>query len=252
MKYIPPIDTKRLSIELAELTIEDAEKLCEIPAVYEQRTASELLSRITRSSDRASAVADPRMWSVNERMYVIACYMAAVREDGPDFPIGKGHFSDYLLASTDYVAEVEFEYAGKKLIYSPLLGYQAEIIETLIADGTYKKTSFSWWCGAMAACVRGEDEQPLEYVDNGSYEKALVERITGIRKLSESEFIGLFDGYLIASQRAAHFVYAITSSHGVLAAQVSDRAEGVPELAPARFPSHTAIGARTRDVMEFV
>ncbi|MBD8671647.1 hypothetical protein [Pseudomonas lurida] len=251
MKYIPPINTRRLSIELTELDMDDIQDLCEIPAVFDQRTASVLLSRIARSSDRPGAVTDPRLWSVNERMYVIGSYMAATRDDGPDFPLGEGHFSDYLLLNTDYPDQVEFEHEGNTLIYTPLLGYQAEIIETLIADGTYKKTAYSWWCGAIAACVRGVDEQPLVYVDDGSSEKVLIERIAGVRKLKDSQFVGLFDAYLLAAQRAAHFVYAITSEYGVLAAQVSDVSEGVPELAPARFPAHSAISERSREVMGF-
>ncbi|WP_219097744.1 hypothetical protein [Pseudomonas sp. UMAB-40] len=256
MKYISPVNTRRVSVEMSELLIEDVEKLCEIPAIYEQRTASELLRRVCKPIDRPGAVADPRFWSVNERIFVIGNYMAATRSDGPDFPVGDethgGHFSDYLLAGADYVADIPFTFDGITWLYSPLLGYQAEVIEALIAGGAYKATDFSWWCAAMAACLRAADEEPVVYVDDASYEAALVERITPLRKLAESQFVGLFHAFLDAQQQAAHLVHAITSSFGVVAAPVSERAEGAPELAPACFPAHTCISRGARAVMGIV
>jgi hypothetical protein len=256
MKYINPINTRRISVEMSELLIEDVEKLCEIPAIYEQRTVSELLRRICKPIDRPGAVADPRFWSVNERIFVVASYMAATRDDGPDFPVGEkgsgAHFSDYLLANTDYASDIPFSFEGEALLFSPLLGYQAEIIEALIAGGTYKPTDFSWWCGAMAACVRGANDDPLEYTDDASYETALVGRIAAIRQMPEAKFVGLFHAYLDATQMGAHLVHAITSSHGVIAAPVSEPKEGGPELAPARFPAHTCISFGARRAMGFV
>ena len=256
MKHINPVNTRRISVEMSEMLIEDAEALCEIPAVYEQRTVSELLRRVCKPIDRPGAVSDPRFWSVNERIFVVANYMAATRDDGPDFPVGKGtdagRFSDYLLADSDYVGDIPFEFDGRELLYTPLLGYQAEIIESLIAGGMFKKTDFSWWCAAMAACVRGADDEPLQYIDDASYEAALLARIEPIRKLVDSQFVGLFQAYMQVQQRGAHLVHAITSSYGVVAAPVSDRPEGAPELAPACFPPHTAISHGARSALGFV
>lgn len=256
MKYISPVNTARISVEMSEMLIEDVEKLCEIPAVFEQRTVSELLRRVCTPIDRPGAVTDPRFWSVNERIFVVATYMAATRDDGPDFPVGNdkngGHFSDYLLSDTDYVGDIPFTSGGRDMLFTPLLGYQAEIIEALIAGGTYKATDFSWWCAAMAACVRGADEEPVPYTDDASYEAALVSRITPIRKLKDRQFVGLFHDFLEVQQRGAHLVHAITSSFGVVAAPVSERAEGEPELAPACFPAHTCISVGARAVMGFV
>lgn len=251
MKYIAPIHTLRISVDMTEIDIDSSEAVCMIPVQFEQRTATELLKGIIRPIDRAGAVADPRMWSVSERMYVIAMYMSATRDDGPDFPIGKGKFSDYLLDGADYVADVPFESNGKELIYSPLHGYQAEIIETMIAGGTYSKTSYSWWKACIAACVRGADEEPIPYVDDGQYETELAKRIESVGTLADSEFAELFDSYLVAAQRGAHMLYAITNVHGVLAAQVSepDAEKGVPELAPARFPALSAVSLRARQIM---
>lgn len=256
MKYISPVNTTRISVEMSEMLIEDVEKLCEIPAVFEQRTLSELLRRVCKPIDRPNAVADPRFWSVNERIFVVANYMAATRDDGPDFPVGEiadgGHFSDYLLSGTDFAADIPFEFEGREMLYTPLLGYQAEVIEALIAGGTYKATDFSWWCAAIAATVRGADEEPQAYTDDASYEKALVERITAIRALADSQFVGLFHAYLDVQQRGAHLVHAVTSAFGVVAAPVSERPEGAPELAPACFPAHTCISRGSREVMGWV
>lgn len=251
MKHIPPIHTDRISVAMVEIDIDHSEAVCTIPAVYEQRTATELLRGIIRPIERAGAVADPRMWSVSERMYVIAFYMSATRDDGPDFPIGKGKFSDYLLDGTDYVAEVPFQCDGKDLIYSPLHGYQAEIIEMLIEGGRYSKTSYSWWKACIAACVRGADEEPTAYIDDGRYETELIKRIEAVGALADSQFAALFDSYMQASDRGAHMVHAITNVHGVLAAQVSEpnAEKGVPELAPARFPALSAVSIRARQIM---
>jgi len=251
MKYIAPVNTNRISVELSEIDIDHSEAVCAIPVQFEQRTATELLKGVIRPIDRPGAVADPRMWSVSERMFVIALYMSATRDDGPNFPIGNGKFSDYILDGTDYVAEVPFECNEQSLIYSPLLGYQAEIIETLIAGGTFSNTSYSWWKACIAACVRGADEEPTPYIDDGQYETELVKRIHSVGGLADSEFAALFDAYLQAAQRGAHMVYAITNVYGVLAAQVSepDAEKGVPELAPARFPAVSAISIRARQIM---
>jgi len=256
MKYINPVNTRRISVEMSEMLIEDVEKLCEIPSVFEQRTATELLRRVCKPIDRPNAVADPRFWSVNERIFVIASYMAATRDDGPDFPVGDdkdgGHFSDYLLSEADYVGDIPFSFDGNDALYTPLLGYQAEIIESLIAGGTYKPTDFSWWCAAMAACVRGVNEEPEPYTDDASYETWLVKRITGIRKLVASEFVQMFHAFQDVQLSGAHLVHAITGSFGVVASPVSERAEGAPELAPACFPAHTAISSGARAVMGIV
>lgn len=253
MKYINPVNTRRISVEMSEMLIEDVERLCEIPAVFEQRTASELLRRVCKPIERTGAVADPRFWSVNERIFVIGNYMAATRDDGPDFPVGDeksgGHFGDYLLADSDYVGDIPFTCDGRDLLYTPLLGYQAEMIESLITGGTYKPTDFSWWCGAIAACVRGADDEPVPYTDDASYETALVARITAIRKLTDTQFVGLFHAFQEVEQRGAHLVHAVTSSFGVVASPVSERPEGAPELAPACFPAHTCISSGARAVM---
>lgn len=260
MKHIAPINTKRLTLEMREMDMDLVEDLCAIPASLNERTSTALLRGVATSAERRGAVADPRFWSVNERIYVIACYMAATMDDGPDFPVGKGHFSDYLLGNTDYVAEVPFQCQGMNMVYSPLLGYQAEMIETLIEGATVingrplKKTAYSWWCCAMAATVRRADDDVYEYTDDASYEDFLKVRIAEIRALKDSEYLSLFDAYHDALARGAHLVYAVTTMHGVLANQVSvpDESQGVPELAPARFPAHSAISERAREIMGFV
>jgi hypothetical protein len=257
MKYIQPLNTERLSVTMSLLNMDQVEALCEIPAVYEQRTYTALLRHVCTPIDRPGAVADPRMWSINERIYATAYYMSQTREDGPDFPIGHGHFRDYLLGSTDFtpdVANIAFEFEGRQMIYSPMLGYQAETIESLIAGGTFKATNYSWWAATMAACLRGADEEVLVYRDDAQYESVLLERIHEVRRLADTQFVGLFDWYRQCEQQGAHLVYASTNLHGVIAHQVSvpDEEKGVPELAPARFPPHSCISERARHIMGFV
>lgn len=252
MKYLNPINTRRVSVEMSEMTIEDVEKLCEIPAIFEQRTLSELLRRVCKPIDRAGAIADPRFWSVNERIFVVANYMASTRDDGPDFPVGEGHFSNYLLSDSDYVGDIPFSFDGNEGVYTPLLGYQAEIIEALIAGGTYKSTDFSWWCADMAATMRGANEQPEPYVDDAQYESWLVKRIASLRKLEANEFVRMFQAFVKVRDSGAHLVHAVTNSYGVVAAPVSERKEGAPELAPACFPARSCISSGASSLMGVV
>lgn len=257
MKYINPVNTARISVEMSVLNMDQVEALCEIPAVFEQRTYTALLRHVCKPIERHGALSDPRMWSINERTYVAAYYMSSTRDDGPDFPIGKGHFHDYLLGGTDFtpeVANIGFEFEGREMIYSPMLGYQAEIIETLVEGGTFKKTNYSWWAATMAACLRGADEEPLPYIDDAQYEEALLARIHAVRQLADPQFVALFDYFRQCEQQGAHLVYAVTNLHGVVACQVTepDAEKGVPELAPARFPPHSCISERARQIMGFL
>jgi hypothetical protein len=258
-KYINPVNTRRISVNMEELEMDQIQALCEIPAVHEQRTISKLLSFICKPIDRPGAVADPRHWSVNERMHVVASYMSGTRDDGPNFPLHeKGDtrqtfYADYILEQTDYVADIPFQFGGESLIFSPMLGYQAEAIETLIDDGVYQATDYSWWCASMAACVRGVDDEPLVYIDDASYAAALVERITPIRRMKDRKFCAFFDAYMDATMTAAHLMHVVTSQYGLVAAKVSETpGEEVPEVVTARFPAHSCISERARQIMGFV
>lgn len=257
MKSIQPVHTLRLSVQPRELTIGQAQLLCAIPYQFAQRTITEFLRAVCTEIPRASGhpcVMDPLQWSVNERMHVTIYYLAAILDegDGPDFLLGKGHLHDYLLSGADYVEAVTFTHGNEAMLCTPLHGYQAEAIETLVETGALPKTYFSWHLGVMAACIRGVDEPPIEYSDPASYGKALLDRINELKGVPESDFLELYDLYANASLSLQHFVHAVFNHEGVVAAQVTEpNAEtGVPELGLARFHPRTGISQRTCDLLD--
>jgi len=255
MKSIQPVHTLRLSMELRELTIGQAQELCTIPYQYAQRTVTAFLNAactpIPRPHGRP-AVTDPLMMSVNERMHITVFYLAAMLDDGPDFQLGDGHLHDYLLAEADYVDRVPFEHRSERMFCTPLHGYQAEGIESLVETGALPKTFFSWQLGVMAACVWGEDETPFEYRDPASYSKKLLARIEELKGAPETDFVELFDAYSQVSQSLQHFVHAVFNKEGVLAHQVTepDVETGVPNLGLARFHPRTGISRGACELLE--
>jgi hypothetical protein len=259
MKSIQAVHTLRISVQPRELEIGQVADLCTIPYRFAQRTITKFLRAACEHIPRPEGklqVTDPLLWSVNERMNVVIFYLAAVLEDGPDFKLGKGHLHDYLLGESDYVEFVEFDHCGDAMLCTPLHGYQAEAIETMVETGVLPKTYYGWHMGVMSACVRGVDEVPIEYVDPASYSKALLARITALKKCPETEFMQLFNAYSVASLRLQHFVHAVFNAEGVLAAQVTEPGPGadgeaeVPELGPARFHPRTGISRGACELLE--
>jgi hypothetical protein len=257
MKSIQPVHTLRISVQPRELTIGQVQELCAIPYRFDQRTVTAFLRAACEPIPRAGGkpqVVDPLLWSVNERMNVTIFYLAAMLEDGPDFQLGNGHLHDYLLSGADYVASVPFDYRDEPMLCTPLHGYQAEAIETLIETGVLPKTYFSWQLGVIAACVWGADEEQAPYSDPASYGKVLQERIGDLRNMPETGFVDLFDAYSEASLQLQHFVHAVFNGQGVVAAQITepDEATGVPELGYARFHPRTGISEGARQLLEAI
>lgn len=259
MKAIRPVHTKRISADLRELQTGQVQELCKIPVQYEQRTVTAFLRSIMRPIERKTgspALDDPLYWSVNERMYVTACYMADMLDDGPNFALGELRLSDYLLTNTDYVSQVEFEFEGEQLLFSPLLGYQAEAIESLLETGRFEKTFLNWTAGYMAACMRGVlDEAPGQYSDPNQYQDLLAERIEKILTIPESRFALLYSAFTEAALSAQHFVHATVTRYGVVAVQVTDpvtpEGQEVAVRATARFRPRSAVSKGTLSLVAF-
>lgn len=259
MKSIQPVHTRRISVALRELSIGQVQELCTIPAIYEQRTVTQFLRAIMQPIERTTgepAITDPLMWSVNERMNATIWYMAAMLDDGPNFALGDLNLSDYLLAGADYVEEVPFQYGEESLVFTPLHGYQAEAIEALIAGGQFEKTFLNWNAGYMAACMRGQADEPIAYENPAQYQEVLAERMRGVLSIPETTFAGLFASFLDAASSAQHFVHAVVTEYGVVARQVTDPqpAEGagdseVPGFGTARFRARSAISSRAREIV---
>src|SRR5262245_7316563 len=99
------IRTRRLAVTLREMTIGDTIYLCKLPPDLNEAGTTETLKRIVEpdAQPRGGQVTDPLFWTVQERALCIAHYLAHTQEDGnPDFAVGDGKYSDYLLDGADY------------------------------------------------------------------------------------------------------------------------------------------------------
>ena len=112
MIHIPKFRTRRITATLRELSIGESIKIASIPAHLEEATCTAFLRCAIES---ATGVEDPANWTVQERIFGIAHYLASSAEDGPDFSLGDGRYSDYLAGASDIptaVASVEVGEVG--------------------------------------------------------------------------------------------------------------------------------------------
>lgn len=250
MIYFDPLRTKRMSVDLKELSIDDAETLCMMPELLEQASTTAMLQQVVIPNDREfpGHVGDPRMWTVQERMMVMAHYMAHTTDDGErNFQLGKdGHLSDYLLNGTDYVDCISLGLIdGDEVLMRPLLGFQAEAIERLVMGGRFRPNRLSWWACAMACQMTKAGDEPKEFVGDADYSDWLFARATAIRAVPESEFLQLLYAFLEGTKQLDHF-FRIVFRDQSIAAMASKEDSG---LDPARFPLHAALSAGTLQVL---
>lgn len=238
MIHITPLRTRRLSIRLREIAIEDAIKLASITTGKTELETSEFLrftvQEATTPTDKH--VTDPRAWTVQERMFVVCHYLATVSPEGPNFTVGdKATYSDYLMPGTDYprVEIIDCGVIGESAWQMrPMLGAQAEAIESLQferPDAAY----FHWFTGAMAAQLLKSDEtapDPIKSVPE--YRDWLRDRIAWFGRLPESEYAELTRVWIAGQDQLKHFFQIDFNSNGALALPVGGSADSLPA---ARF-----------------
>lgn len=252
MIHFDPVLTSRLALNMREISLEGAEEVCSTPVALEQRAISTFLGHILTPIDPNTPF-DPRMLSVNERAYIMVKYMAATLPDGPNFSVGPARLSDYLLEGTDFVQTLalDFELGGEPLSLMPLYGYQAEVIEGLIAAGALPTREASWTITSMACRLVSTSTPAMVYKDDRDYERKLVERYNELVRLPERTFMELLDAYLEADRRMAHFLYIRPATHdgkAELVAYPVSEGEGGAALPAARFPTLSALTERTRQL----
>lgn len=244
------IRTPRLQVELYELRASDAIYLCQIPEDRTELGIQEFLLRCVTPCDspRRGQVVDPRLWTVQERAFVVAHYMAHVLEEGGDFQIGEaGRLSDYLHDLTappdrHHVASI----SGRRYDAIPLLGFHAEAIERLVIAEELKADRSGWIVGAMGATLIEQDQAPLSPEDIDSrIDQVLGERCTALLELPESEFIELAFAWLEAVSGPMTHIFEIGfSDSGIVFMPKKE----VPDLPPARFPVSDTIREATRNI----
>ena len=95
MIHFPILRTRRLTVQLRELPIAESIAVASMPPhLYEASCTAFLRGAI----ETVDGISDPAQWTVQERTLAVCHYLACTLEDGPDFAVGNGRFSDYLDA----------------------------------------------------------------------------------------------------------------------------------------------------------
>jgi hypothetical protein len=239
MIYFRPLETKRLSVQLRELTIQQAVELAAIPVHKHEAAVSALLGHIVKSA--AGEHREPGRWTVQERMLVVAHYIACTTEGAGNFAIGQsGQFLDYLDEAVDAApASAEAgEACGDLWRVRQVSGDEARVMEGLCSS------RFDWVAADMAARMEepgGEAEtRPDATVNPGQFAQWLHDRVTLFKAMPETDFEAMFTAYRRGLVELHHLFWVELADEGYVALP---RKGGGASAAPARFQASSALGA---------
>ena len=249
MINFPLLRTKRLTIQLRELTIGEAITIAAMPVSHEQAECTAFLRSAVQSVD---GVADPADWTVQERALAVCHYLACTSDDGPDFSVGKGAYSDYLDAARDYPLEsVELgEAAGDQWSIRHLTGRMAESVERLQGElknaaGNPVPNRLHWLLGGMACQLTRRDETIPAESQEGAFDEWLLHRMQVFAAFPESDFARLMLMFADGREQLAHLFRLEFSETGLVAMPVRAEKEGAEgekiTLPPARFPCRACL-----------
>lgn len=227
---------------MKELAMLNAIKLATIPSYLNEEATTYHLRSVLESVDADDkALSDPLMWTVQERIFGIAHYIASTQDDEPDFEVGEGHYSDYLIGEKQFAVEqVEIgEIEGDIWTAKPLLGYMAEAIERLHGEVEGVEGEAHWVLGLMAAqLIPNGDELNVPVSE---YEAALYERMKALINFPESIYVQLLGKLKNANQEMCHLFDIWVEESGIVI--LPKRGAKLPN---ARFPASTTITSVAR------
>jgi hypothetical protein len=241
MKHFPVLLTNRLTVQLRELSIGQSVNLAGIPDHALEASCTAFLRAAVES---AKGVYDPLHWTVQERCFVVAHYLACVADDGPDFSLGFSKFTDYLEAEADhYVDQVEIgEIAGDQWRIRQLTGAMAESIERLVGEIDVPGR-LHWLLGAMAAQLVRKNEDIPELQRESVYDQWLLDRMRIFGAFPDSDFKPLIGAYLVGLD-SLHHLFSINFDDRGIVALPRKGADG--SLPPARFPVLSCLSTTAR------
>jgi len=243
MTTFAPLRTRRLDVQLQELSIGDEIALCHLPELAHEKSLTAFLERAVEAAHAPTEhhVASPRAWSVGERLLTLAHYCVHTREDGPDYAVTDvSKLSDYLDIDKDASASpTTFEACGDRWVLRPLIGAALEVLEGL--QGQMPLTGREFWIiGAMSAQLLREGEViPDPVAEFAEYGQWLQRRIVTMAAMPSTAFDVLFAQYADAMQAGGQFFRIWFDKQGVI---VLPKEAGAA-TPPARFPVHSCIGA---------
>jgi hypothetical protein len=246
MILIPPLRTRRLSVQFKELSIGAAIRLAGIHPRQHEFATSEFLKAVVDAAATPTDkhVADPRLWTVEERTLAVCHYLAAVADNGEaDFQVGEaGKLTDYLDTGRDYVATAPAgQAADDKWQMVPLTGMAAEVIEGLAGDvDGVPAGRMHWLVGTMAAQMvrvdaEGKPLEPLAPDSDAELSEWIRGRMRVLSEFPESAFSQLLAARAAGMRALAHFFVTDTSDDGLVCLPAR-KGEGGEQLPPARFP----------------
>lgn len=234
--YIPPLRLQTQTIQMQELTIGQALNIASMPVHLMEASTTAFLRYATEKAERV----DPLFWTIEERMIGVAHYLAATSDGEPDFPIGDGKFSDFLIPDDKprLFMKDAGEVAGDSWHVRPLTGMLAESIERIASSGIGNFTESAYWTTARMACqmFRHGESIPDANTQSGELDLWLSDRLKIIGAFPESDFMHLLVAFESARPALTH-LFTVTSDDKGLVALPKGGAGS-----PARFPVRSCIG----------
>jgi len=243
---IPTLRTKRLTVQMKELSIMDAIALASIPPDMNEEATSFFLRATV---GEVSGVVDVSQWTVQERTLATCHYMASTFDDGPNFALmnGECHYSDYLMGDHDYrndkidIGEIE----GDKWVVRQLTGELSCAIERLRGEIAGFSNHAHWQFGLMAAQLVPNGDAG-EGLTAGALDEFLLARMKVIASYPESVFTLLLARYQAALSELEHLLRLSFDGSGILV--VPNKQEGSAAIRPARFPVSTCVTSLAKEL----
>lgn len=243
MIHFPSLRTRRVSVTLKELSLDEAISMCKIPETRHEAAITQFLRFSAEGADqpRPEYVTDPRLWTVSERLRLVVQYLTFVADDGPDFSVGSRRLLDYI----DFTAEAEalviegIEVDGIEMQMRPLLGIQAEALENLCKDRG------EWMTGCIASQIVPVGQSPawddMPDVAVLAWHKARIEEL---RAKPESHFERLIPIFMDGQEALRQFFHLGVSDDGIvcMSNQPGD------EVPPGRFRPSSCLSQSTRSL----
>lgn len=236
MIHFPDVRARGFTLRMRELTFGQAIDIASRPQHLEHANTTAFLRYVSIDPET-----DPSRWRVGERTLAVAHYLACVLND-PDFPVGEGRYSDYLVPEDAPVPEfVDLgSVLGETWRMRHLDGRLAEAIERLNLDGLSGRGR--WLTGMAAGQLYREGEDAPADMTDGQLDEWLEGRAREFCELPESEFEALLMAYLRGRDALTHLFRIDADDAGLLCLPTTEDA-GLP---PARFPFRACVGPRAR------
>lgn len=238
MIHFPDIRARRFTLRLRELTIGQSLDLASRPAHLEQANTTAFLNHVVMDPDL-----EPARWRVGERLLAVAHYLACVTGEA-DFPVGAGHYSDYLVPEEAPVPDTVAlgDVVGEPWRLRHLDGRLAEAVERLDLDGIGGRGR--WLIGLMAAQMFRDGEADPDAMTEGALDEWLLARAQSFVALPESEFEAMLLAFHDGRDQLTHLFRVDVDDHGLIYPATREAA-GLP---PARFSVRSNLSPWSRSM----